>query len=219
MSFRAGVLSFVEAENLDTQDRRLHVWDFLDNTGLVRETPLRRSFPFVGHGVPTVSVPRPVLRRFVLLKSCSVISDQKQLVDVSLFDLLQDRCLYSCAMTTRDSSLFRRGHPLMDDIFALWVTEDWLRVRFAECLAQTVEPSYDRYGELVINTWLSKDKEAKADSIWEHDDASDINHDRSSLGSGKRAISDAAFGGIGSAVPQLLLIRLARGCAPMGTGC
>jgi len=87
MSLRSGLLSFVEAQDLETHVRKLHVWDLLDEQARLRRKPLRRSFAFQSHGTATVSVPRPALRRFVLLKSCSVRAPGEAFVTVSLVDL------------------------------------------------------------------------------------------------------------------------------------
>merc|ERR1712137_779367 len=74
VNFRGGILTFVEAKDLGSMKRTLHVYDFLNSTGRLRDTPKHRSFAFKGHDSATASVPRPLLRRFVLLKSCSMLS-------------------------------------------------------------------------------------------------------------------------------------------------
>merc|ERR1712007_330141 len=87
VNFRAGVLSYVEAKDLGARERRLHVWDFVNARAEIRKAPKHQEFPFEGHYSATASVPRPLLRRFVLLKSCSVRSDQTTNNTVQIFDL------------------------------------------------------------------------------------------------------------------------------------
>jgi len=118
----AGLLSFVEGLDLGTQERCLHVWDFLDEGVRLCEEPQRYSFPFDGHGSATVSVPRPLLRRFVLVKSCSVRSARETLVSLHLFDLKAGCCAHKQGTIALDSSLFRRAHPMAEHILAFWTS-------------------------------------------------------------------------------------------------
>ncbi|CAE8645779.1 unnamed protein product, partial [Polarella glacialis] len=153
MCLRGGLLSFVEAKDMDALQRRLHVWDLLDDDGKPRlDEPRRWVFAFEGHADATASIPRPFLRRFVLLKSCSMVGLQETMVTLRLYDLRSNNSnnnnnnsdnnnsssnnnnsnnsnnnsdnnkylnrgalLFQRQDVAYDSSLFRRGHPLLDD--------------------------------------------------------------------------------------------------------
>jgi len=119
VTLRGGIFSFVEATDLDDPFPCLHCWILLEGTRVLEE-PRRLSFHFTGHGSPTVCVPRPCLRRFVFLRSCSIISSQRTLVRLQVFDLARGRCIYVRRSAVHDSSLFRRAHPSVDGVVALW---------------------------------------------------------------------------------------------------
>ena len=114
------MLSFVEAESLEAPDRTLHVWQ-LAIEGDIQSAPIRCEFPFSIQGRAGVSVPKPVLSRFVLLKTCSVMEGDDPLLNVQVFDVSQKMLLYQVSTRALDSTLFRRSHPLADLILGFWV--------------------------------------------------------------------------------------------------
>ena len=141
VAVRCGVLAFVEAADLEAQERQLHVWQ-LAHHGALLPTPIRLTAPFCTHG-PTVSVPKPLMGRFVLLKGCSAVEESHPFVSVHLFSLdhvhevqevqeVQDgrerhrlRKLYTHGWeNVSDSTLFRRAHPLADHLLGIWNLSD-----------------------------------------------------------------------------------------------
>merc|ERR1711957_25502 len=95
LSWRAGVLNFVEAEDFDVDERVLHVLDFLDDSGNVQIPPRSTSFACSGHaGSATVSLPKTLLRRFCLLRSVSH-GGKGMFVSVRLFDVFSHQCVYT----------------------------------------------------------------------------------------------------------------------------
>ncbi|CAK9113637.1 unnamed protein product [Durusdinium trenchii] len=121
VAVRCGMLSFVEATGLEAHQRTLHVWRLASN-GDILPVPRRCSFPFTTGGQAAVSVPKPILGHFVLLKTCSVIEGDDPYLSVAVFDAKQEVLLYHVATSAQDSTLFRRSHPLSDLILGFWVS-------------------------------------------------------------------------------------------------
>eukprot|EP00439_Symbiodinium_sp_Y106_P039442 s985_g4.t2 len=125
IAVRCGMLAFVEAADLEAKERELHVWQ-LAHHGELLSTPIRSTCPFCTRGLATVSVPKPMLGRFVLLKGCSAMEESPPFVSAHLFSLDCGRLhkLYTHGAIACDSTLFRRGQPLSDLCLAFWNVEE-----------------------------------------------------------------------------------------------
>ena len=125
IAVRCGMLVFVEAADLEAQERKLHVWQ-LARRGEVLQAPVPATLPFRTEGLATVSVPKPLLGRFVLLKSCSAMEESHPFVTAQLFSLEGGRLrsLYKQGRNACDSTLFRRAHPFSDLVLGFWDLEE-----------------------------------------------------------------------------------------------
>ncbi|CAE7302422.1 Cpne9 [Symbiodinium sp. KB8] len=125
IAVRCGMLAFVEAADLEAKERELHVWQ-LAHHGELLSTPIRLTCPFCTRGLATVSVPKPMLGRFVLLKGCSAMEESPPFVSAHLFSLDCGRLhkVYTHGEIACDSTLFRRGHPLSDLCLGFWNLEE-----------------------------------------------------------------------------------------------
>lgn len=138
VAVRCGVLCFVEAPNLEAHQRTLHIWQ-LASEGEILPVPRRQSFQFFTRGQAAVSVPKPIFGRFVILKNCCMMEDGEPLLWIEILDIRQIRQeqekhpklrkldkpsgLYQVLTSARDSTLFRRGHPLTDFLLGFWNEE------------------------------------------------------------------------------------------------
>jgi len=138
VAVRCGVLCFVEAPNLEAQKRTLHIWQ-LASEGEILPVPRRQTFQFFTRGQAAVSVPKPIFGRFVILKNCCMMEDGEPLLWIEILDIRQVRQeqekhpklrkldkpsgLYQVLTSARDSTLFRRGHPLTDFLLGFWNEE------------------------------------------------------------------------------------------------
>ena len=138
VAVRCGVLCFVEAPNLEAHKRTLHIWQ-LASEGEILPVPRRQTFQFFTRGQAAVSVPKPIFGRFVILKNCCMMEDGEPLLWIEILDIRQIRQeqekhpklrkldkpsgLYQVLTSARDSTLFRRGHPLTDFLLGFWNEE------------------------------------------------------------------------------------------------
>lgn len=119
VAVRCGVLCFVEAKSIESHQRVLHIWQ-LASQGDILPAPKRQTFEFSTQGHAAVSVPKPIFGRFVVLKNCCVVEDGESLLSIQILDINQRLPLYQVCTSARDSTLFRRGHPLTDFLLGFW---------------------------------------------------------------------------------------------------
>ena len=115
VAVRCGMLCYVEASSLESQERILHTWK-LASEGEILPAPDRKAFHFSLQGQASVSVPKPIFGRFVILKNCSYFADHERnpRFAIMILDTMHNRLVCKISVSARDSTLFRRGHPLSD---------------------------------------------------------------------------------------------------------